>query len=91
MGAAVVLGEGLAEGAGPVGDGAVADLAAGDRQVGDGDRKAAGMCLAHFLPLCHLCPGALARWPRFACVQGEDVRGDGMGSPVVVRHAARNG
>ncbi len=33
VGAAVVLGQGLAEGAGAVGDGAAADLAAGDRQV----------------------------------------------------------
>ena len=39
VGAAVVLGQGLAEGAGAVGDGAAADLAAGDRQVGDGDGK----------------------------------------------------
>ncbi len=50
VGATVMLGQGLAEGAGPVGDGATADLAARDRQVGNGDREAAGMCLAHVLP-----------------------------------------
>jgi hypothetical protein len=58
VGAAVVLGQGLAEGAGPVGDGAAADLAARKWQVGYGDREAAGMCLAHFLPLCQFYPGA---------------------------------
>ena len=42
MGPAVVLGQRLAEGAGPVGYGALADLAAGDRKLGDGDREAAG-------------------------------------------------
>ena len=61
VGAAVVLGQGLAEGAGPVGDGAAADLAARDWQVGNGDREAARICLAHFVPLCHLYPGAPAR------------------------------
>ncbi len=57
VGAAVVLGQGLAEGAGPVGDGAAADLAAREWQVGNGDWEAAGMCLAHFLLLCHPYPG----------------------------------
>ena len=41
MGAAVVLGQRLAEGAGPVGHGALADLAAGDRKLGDTDRETA--------------------------------------------------
>jgi hypothetical protein len=66
VGAAVVLGQGLAEGAGPVGDGAVADLAPRDRQVGNGDREAPGMCLAHFLLLCRSYPGASALWLRVA-------------------------
>ena len=47
VGLAVVLGQDFSEGAGPVGDGAVADLAAGDRQLRDGHREAAGRCLAH--------------------------------------------
>jgi len=38
----VVLGQDLCEGAGPVSDGAVADLAAGDRELGNGHREAAG-------------------------------------------------
>ncbi len=38
----VVLGQDLAEMAGPVGDGAVAELAARDRKMGNGDREAAG-------------------------------------------------
>ena len=42
MGPAVVLGQDLGEGAGPVRDGAVADLAAGDRKLGNGHREAAG-------------------------------------------------
>ena len=41
MGATVVLGQRLAEGAGPVGHGALADLAAGDRKLGDTDRETA--------------------------------------------------
>ena len=36
MDPAVMLGQGLADGAGPVCEGAVADLAAGDRQMGNG-------------------------------------------------------
>ena len=36
MGPAAMLGQDLADVAGPVGEGTVADLAAGDRQVGDG-------------------------------------------------------
>jgi hypothetical protein len=39
---AVMLGQDLSEVAGPVGDGAVADLAAGDRQLRNGHREAAG-------------------------------------------------
>jgi len=35
----VVLGQRLAEGAGPVGHGPRADLTAGDRKLGDGDRE----------------------------------------------------
>jgi hypothetical protein len=42
MGPAVVLGQDLSESSRPVGDGAVADLAAGDRQPGNGHREAAG-------------------------------------------------
>ena len=42
MGPAVVPGQDLAELAGPVGDGAVAELAARDRKMGDGHREAAG-------------------------------------------------
>ena len=42
MGPAVVLGQGLAEAAEPVRHGAVADLAAGERQLGNGDGEAAG-------------------------------------------------
>jgi hypothetical protein len=39
MGPAVVLGQDLTEAAGPVRDGAVADLAMGDRQLGNGHRE----------------------------------------------------
>jgi hypothetical protein len=39
MGPPVVRGQRLAEGAGPVGHGPLADLAAGDRKLGDGDRE----------------------------------------------------
>ena len=42
MGTAVVLGQNLTEAAGPVRDGAVADLATGDRQLANGHREAAG-------------------------------------------------
>jgi len=42
MGPAVVLGQDLSEGSGPVGDGAVADLATGDWKLGNGHREAAG-------------------------------------------------
>ena len=42
MGPAIVPGEDLGEVAGPVGDGAVADLAAGDRKLGNGHGEAAG-------------------------------------------------
>ena len=47
MGPAVVLGQNLADLAWLVGDGAIADLAAGDRQMGDGHREAGGTCLVH--------------------------------------------
>ena len=42
MGPAVMLGQRFAESAGPVGHGALADLAAGDRKLSDGDRETAG-------------------------------------------------
>ncbi len=43
MGPAVMLGQDLADVAGPVGEGTVADLAAGDRQMGDGHREQRGL------------------------------------------------
>lgn len=43
MGPAVVLGQDLAEGTGAIGDRAVADLAACDGKVGNGDGEAAGL------------------------------------------------
>ncbi len=46
-GPAVVPGQDLTETAGPVRDRAVADLAASDRQLGNGQREAAGGRLAH--------------------------------------------
>jgi hypothetical protein len=49
VGPAVVLGQDLAHRAGPVGHSAVADLAAGNRQMGDSHRKAAGTWFAHHL------------------------------------------
>ena len=49
LGPAVVLGQDLAGGARPVRDSLVADLAAGDRKVSNGDREAAGMRRAHRL------------------------------------------
>ena len=42
MGPAVMLSQDLADVAGPVCEGAVADLAAGDWQMGNGHREAAG-------------------------------------------------
>jgi hypothetical protein len=39
MGPPVVLGQRLSEGAGPVGHGPLADFAAGDRKLVDGDRE----------------------------------------------------
>jgi len=48
MGPAVVPGQDLTEAAGSVRDGAVADLATGDRQLGNSHREAtAGRRLAH--------------------------------------------
>lgn len=49
VGTAVMLGQDLAEVAGPVGDGAVADLAARDRKMGNGHGEAAGTGIAHHL------------------------------------------
>jgi hypothetical protein len=43
MGPAVVLGQNLTEVAGAVRDGAMANLATGDRKTGNGHREAAGM------------------------------------------------
>ena len=42
VGSEVVPGQRLAERTGPVGHGALADLAAGDRKMGDADGKTAG-------------------------------------------------
>jgi hypothetical protein len=62
MGAAVVLGQGLADGARPVRDRVVEDLAARDRQAGDRHGETAGKRrLAHLLPSCHPIRGDLAR------------------------------
>jgi len=47
MGAAVVLGQDVAEAARPVGNGLAADLAACHRKMGHGHREAAGTRLAH--------------------------------------------
>ena len=51
MGPAVVLGQDLAEVPGPVGDGAVADLAARDRKMGDGHKGSGGIldCSSHLM------------------------------------------
>ena len=55
VGPAVMLGQNLADVAGPVGEGAVAELAAGDRQMGDGHREAVGTWRTHRLPSCQPC------------------------------------
>jgi len=47
MGPAVVPGQDLGEAAAPVRDGAAADLAARDRQLGDGHREASAVRSAH--------------------------------------------
>jgi hypothetical protein len=47
MGPAGVPGHDLAEVAGPAGDGAVADLAARDRKMGNGHGEAAGTWITH--------------------------------------------
>jgi hypothetical protein len=47
VGLAVVPGQGIAGFPGPVGDGGVAYLAAGDRKMGDGHGEAPGTWLAH--------------------------------------------
>jgi hypothetical protein len=44
---AVVLGQYFADLAGPVGDGALADLAAHDGELSNGDREVAGTSAAH--------------------------------------------
>jgi hypothetical protein len=52
MGPAVVLGQDIAEAPGPVCDGAVADLAAGDWQLDDGHRERRGgnLLIAFMVP-----------------------------------------
>jgi hypothetical protein len=55
VGPAVMLRQHLANVAGPVGEGAVTELAAGDRQMGDGHREAARTWHAHRLPSCQPC------------------------------------
>jgi len=55
VGPAVMLGQHLADVAGAVGEGAVAELAAGDRQVGDGDREAARTWRTHRLRSSQPC------------------------------------
>ena len=91
MGAAVVLGQGLAEGAGAVGNGAAADLAAGEGQVGDGDREAAGLCRTHLLLLCHHFPAASARLPGLACGLRQMKMPAGQAGPLVAVQACRAG
>ena len=64
MGPAAVLGQHLTEAAGPVRHGAVADLATGDRQLGNGHREAARklregdllICLYHASPAGVILP-----------------------------------
>jgi hypothetical protein len=50
MGPPVVLGQDLTQAARPVRDGAVTDLATGDRQLGNDHREAAGRRLVHLHP-----------------------------------------
>jgi hypothetical protein len=65
MGPAVVPGQDLTEAAGPVRDGAVADLATGDRQLGNGHREAAEgdllICLYDASPAGVILPLSLRR------------------------------
>jgi hypothetical protein len=51
MGPAVMPGQDLSEGTGPVRDGAVADLAAGDREMGNGHRGSDGKVTCSFDPM----------------------------------------
>jgi hypothetical protein len=60
MDSAVVLGQHLTEAAGPIRHGAAADLATGDRQLGNGHREAAGRRLAHLPRSCQPSRGDLA-------------------------------
>src|SRR5215471_8748143 len=50
-----MLGQHLADVAGAVGEGALAELAAGDRQVGDGHWEAVGTWRTHRLSSCQPC------------------------------------
>jgi hypothetical protein len=56
MGPAVVLGQDLTEAAGPVRHGAVADLATGDRQLGNDHREAAGKVTCSFASMMSAQP-----------------------------------
>ena len=91
MDPAVMLGQDLSERAGPVSDGAVADLAAGDRKLGYGHEEAAGRRLGH-LPLgCHPCQSDLARCSlRTHDTRHESTPGQGHES-ARVRHSRASG
>ena len=77
MGPAVVLSQDLAEAAGPVRDGAAADLAARDRKMGNGHGKTAGTGLAHRLHDASLARLTLHA-PR-ACKAADSAALDGAG------------
>jgi hypothetical protein len=71
VGPAVVPGEDVADRAWPVGHGVIADLAAGNRQLGDGHRKAAGTWRAyHFHDASSLGMTWSLRCAPRACVRG---------------------
>ena len=61
MSPAVVLGEHLAESAWPVGDGAVADLAARYWKTGNGhrERRGPGLLITFMMPSVRVCPGSM--------------------------------
>src|SRR4029077_11663137 len=65
MGPAVMLGQDLAEVARTVGDGTVADLAAGNRKLGSGRREAVGASPWH-LPLSCQVRGVILHGARAA-------------------------
>ena len=87
MGQAVVLGQGLAEAAGPVRDGAAADLAARDRKMGNGHGETAGTGLAHRLH--DASPARLTLRPPRACRSADAAALDGAG-PGSYRPAPRS-